>query len=179
MKLQTTIPLPIPPPPAPFELDLDIIPVSPTVFGEGWKIEEGINGVGDGVTGFVETLSKAVALLTDNKKEDAFKLLFLTGLGENQAYIKGENRLSVLADRSLADPDLGWSLYNETRKKTLRFLHDTFGVTKIEFPRRTFRWDHNRYSLCLTRNCDGSWSDSYHALNLLRDAEMPVLGFSK
>lgn len=158
MKLTASIPIP---PPPPFDLDLDIIPFNPAaVFGEGWKFEDEkgiINGLGDGITSFGEILAKAVVLLP-SQKDEALKLLFPTGLGEDQNAITGEDRLKALADRFLADPDLGWSLYKEEGQKTLKFLHDTFGVTWMEFLRRTFR-DPNRrrYALLLYRRGDGSW----------------------
>lgn len=179
MKLTASIQLP---PPPPFHLNLDIISSDPAaVFGEGWKFEDEervINGLGDGVMSFGETLAKAIALLTD-KKDEALKLLFPTGLSENQTIITGEDRLKALTERFLADPDLGWSMYKEEGQKTLKFLHDTFGVTWMEFPRRTLRdQDGLRYSLCLCRRADGSWRCDYRWLGFERSASRPALGLA-
>jgi hypothetical protein len=178
MKLQSSI-LPAP---FGFNLDLDIIPFDPiAVFGEGWKFEDEngiINGLGNGVTGFVDTITKAVALLPD-KKEEALKLLFPTGISKNQTIITGEDRLSALADRFLADPDLGWSLYKEEGQKTLRFLHDTFGVVWMEFLRRTLRGPgRDRYALYLCRNDDGSWYWNVRWLDNNRNVSPSALGLA-
>lgn len=177
MKLQSSIQLP---PPPPFVLDLNIIPFDPVgSFGNGWRFEdEGItiNGLGDGITGFVETLAKAVSMLPD-KKEEALKLLFLTELSEGQPYITGEDRLKASTNRFLADPDLGWSLYQEKGQKTLRFLHDTFGVTWIEFLRRTLCYpDGSCCALFLCHKLDDSWGRNYSWLDAPRCDMCPALG---
>lgn len=179
MKLTATIQLPQQTQLPPFDLDLDIIPFDPAaVSGEGWKFEdkEGIiNGLGDGVTSFGKTLNKAVAFLPSQKYE-ALKLLFPTGLSEDQTVITGEDRLRALADRFLADPDLGWSLCREEGQKTLKFLHDIFGVTWIGFLRRTLcNPSRLRFALYLYCGGDKNWSWSYRGLNVGCSAINPAL----
>ena len=178
MKLQASIQLP---PPAPFELNLDIILFDPAaVFGKGWKFEDenGVtNGLGDGITGFVETLTKAVALLPSKKKE-AFDILFLTARNEDQTIITGNDRLKGFVDKFLADPDLGQSLYKEEGQKTLNFLRDTFGVMNIEFLRRTLLDPSCNRSFPFLGSVDGWWHWAFHWVDDVRHVIYPTLVFA-
>jgi hypothetical protein len=121
----------------------------------------------DGFTGFVRILERASAVLCygDNKEEtisQAIGLAFPTGLFKDRKCITVKERMEVLVGRMFADPVLGWSLFVEEGQKTLRWIHDVFGILQLEFLRRIFYEgsgvDHrDRFAFCLYRNYEGSW----------------------
>ena len=158
---------------------LKIIGLNPaTDIGEGWSFEKEINGAegNDGITAFKEAIQKAALL----PKEEGRKLLFATGLAEGATSITGEDKIKALSKRALADPDLGWSLYKEEGQKTLRYLHDTYGVTWMEFLRRVLRSPGgSRVSLYLYRGDVGSWVWSYYWLDDDRNASIPALALGE
>jgi hypothetical protein len=60
------------------------------------------------------------------------------------------------------DSGIGFALCGEPNQSTLRLLHDTFGITRIEFTGDlVFSRDYYRYLFALSRNEDGSWSADY------------------
>ena len=142
--------------------------------GEKWKFEDGINGPAesDGITAFKEVVAQAALL----PKEEGYKLLFATGFTDGQTVITGDDRIKALAGKNLADPDLGWSLFNEEGQKTLRHLNDRYGVVWMEFLRRTLlRPDGSRRGFYLCRVGVGSWRWYYFWLVNDRNASGPAL----
>jgi hypothetical protein len=159
------------------DFTLSLIHLIPAiVFDDGSKFEQAINGVGDGVTGFVENLVEAHKLHQSGHKQEAVNLLFLTGLGENQTLITGEERIQALKDCPLADPDLLFSLVKQEGQVILRWLYDTFGVTWMEALRRTFLGREGlRFTLCLYRRDGGHWVWSNGMLNGERGRDKTAL----
>jgi len=118
-------------------------PFDPVKFvGAGWSIVE------------EDTRSLALTEL------DFSKVRFESGLQEGERYITGEEklkRLTALPEIRL-DAKIGQALYEEKGQATLRFLHDHFGVSWIEFAGTVLRdSDGRRCFLCLYRRGDGSW----------------------
>ncbi len=142
----------------------------------GLKFEPKINGLAgnDGVANF----ERALRMIAGLQREEEKKLLFASGLDGDTVYQTAEDRIKALANRELADPDLGWSLYKEKGQKTFRYLHDTYGVTWIEFLRRVMRGvDDRRYSLCFVHQNDGMWKADISWLGSNRSINHPALAF--
>ncbi len=154
---------------------LSIVSLDPAQdIGAKWKFDKQVYGAtgNDGITAFKDVIVRAAGM----PKDDGRKLLFATGLAEGDNVITGEARLTALAGRNLADPDLGWSLFKEEGQKTLRYLHDTYGVVWMEALRRILlNPDGNRRSFSLCRRDDGSWDWDYRWLDSGRNAQREAL----
>jgi hypothetical protein len=162
----------------PLTFSLPILTLNPTTdIGSDWKfVPDELHGPAesDGITAFQELIVQASAL----PKEQGKALLFATGLADDQEVITGEDRLKVLAGRNHADPNLLWSLYKEDGQKTLRYLHDTYGVVWMEGLRRLLLNSHGSRSgfyLCRDGYDVGSWDWHYYWLDDDRDADDAAL----
>lgn len=103
-----------------------------------------------------------------------------TGLETGELCISGEIKLARLIVKAIqADARFAQTLLEEEGQKTLRFLHDTFGVTWLEFLGTVLRPPlGHRCALCLCRKDVGSWLWNYYWLDLDRNAHNPALGFA-
>ena len=158
---------------------LNLVTLQPaTDIGADWKWADEINGPkdNDGITAFQRVIVEASTL----PKEEGYKLLFADGLAKGQASITGDDKIKALASRNLGDPDLLWSLYKEEGQKTLRYLHDTYGVVWMESLRRILcSPGGRRASLYLCRGVDGSWDWRCSWLGRSRVASLPALVLGK
>jgi len=114
---------------------------------------------GDGLTGEEEQDARSLLLTEIDFTKLTKEGNFLTGLECSEAFLNYEiKRARLIAKMVQADARIAQALYEETGQKTLRFLHDTLGVTWIEFLGTTLRGSHGgRYALYLHRLPDGSW----------------------
>jgi hypothetical protein len=91
---------------------------------------------------------------------DFAKVRFESGLNEHERVITGDvklQRLKVMPGIRL-DAKVGQALYEEKGQTTLRWLHETYGVTWFELAGTVLRYsDGHRYFLYLYRYDDGSW----------------------
>jgi hypothetical protein len=145
--------------------------------GSGWTIWRGpANGTG----------------LRGDEQQDAHSLelanvdfttaRFETCLAEGEQVITGEQRLSRLREKEVirADANIGAALVNEPGQTTLKWLHQTHGVTWFELPGTELRHsDGHRYFLCLYRRDGGRWNWIYSWLGGDRCAGSPALVFAK
>jgi hypothetical protein len=103
---------------------------------------------------------------------DFSKISFESGLKEDERYITGEEklkRLTALPEIRL-DAKIGQALYEEKGQATLRFLHDHFGVSWMEFAGTILRDSGGRrYFLYLYRFVGRSWDWSYSWLGYVRN----------
>ncbi|MEI6042716.1 MAG: hypothetical protein WCQ00_04095 [bacterium] len=136
----------------------------------------------DGVTPFADMMIRAASIKVKRKHN----LLFATGLTEEQVssnpriQITGEERLALLTAerRAFADPNLGWSLFLEEGQKTLRYLHDKYGLNWMDFLRRIIIDDGRRCAFSLFREGDGSWTWGICPLDCKRGTDSPALAFA-
>ena len=111
---------------------------------------------------------KAALKLTE---VDFSKVCFENGLKEDESSVTGEDKLKRLKRLSgiRLDAKYGQALYEEKGQATLRFLHDTFGLTWMEFAGTVLRNSGgDRFFLCLYRKDDGSWGWDFGWLGLDR-----------
>jgi hypothetical protein len=111
---------------------------------------------------------------------DFSKVRFESGLQEGERYITGEEKLKRLMamPEIRLDAKIGQALYEEKGQATLRFLHDHFGVSWMEFAGTVLRRSGGRRCfLCLVRHGGGSWGWHYGWLGLgrYRDYVSPLL----
>jgi hypothetical protein len=152
---------------------LDICQFNPVpYYGKRCKYEPEINGVGDGLTDFGQTLLNAYDLVQQDRKEEALNLYFPTGLAKGQRFFTGEDQIKALENRILADPDLLWSLCIQRNQKTLHWIYDVFKVGSIHAIRRVFKisppYGH-RHALCAIRMNSGFWQWGTQSLDSRRD----------
>lgn len=128
---------------------------------------------GKGLEGEIEQDARSMAL----SEIDLGKIRFKSYIPEGQSLVSGENRIVAIGNEHdiALDPKIGQDLYEEEGQKALHFLHDTTGVTWMEFLGQPLRdSDGYRYSLVLYRDHDGSWLRSYGCLDNDRDASYPA-----
>jgi len=114
--------------------------------GKGWKI--------------VERIGQRVGNILD-----AGKISRKDYLEKGESYISGEKRLERIkanqTDIQLDGEDF-LALYEEEGQKTLRWLHDTKGITWLSFWGIILEHPNGRRGvLCLDREDDGSWGWYY------------------
>lgn len=117
---------------------------------------------GKGLKGMIEQDDRSMALTEIDLATIRFKPYIPDG-----SVISGENRMEAIktAGDTALDPQIGQSLYEEEGQKALRFLHDTTGVTWMEFLGQPLCSAYGiRYSLVLYRHGDGSWDRHYYRL---------------
>lgn len=131
-------------------------PFDPVKFiGSGWSV--------------VEQDERSLALT----EIDFSKVRFESGLKEGESVITGEVKLERLKElpEIRLDAKFGQALYEEKGQATLRFLHDTYKVTWMEFTGTVLRGSGgSRCSLFLYRLDDGSWRWDYYWLGYGRFA---------
>ncbi len=132
------------------------IPFEPTMIGQGWTWWKG-PADGDGLEGEEYCDGRSLVL----QEVDFCQVLREHCLKEDETSITGhekDRRLKALTDRLQLDPGFGWALHQEPGQKTLRWLHDTFGIFYLDFFGRILRNpDGRRCVLCLDRCGGGSW----------------------
>ena len=155
-------------------------PFNPGLFiGSGVKIWKGAADE-NGLKGEEQQDARSLALA---KIDFAKAARFGTCLIGKETVITGENRLLRLCEREKEfirpDAKIGQTLYEEPGQKTLRWLHEKYGVTWFELPGTELRYSRgHRYFLCLVRSVGGSWGWSCRWLGRDRDAGNPALGFA-
>lgn len=166
-------------PPLPLPIDR-IHPFNPATFiGQGWSVWKGLAN-GDGLTGGEEQDGRSLGIT----ELDASKLTkegnFLTGLEGNESVVTGEKKLARLMVKAIqADAKIAEALYKEDGQKTLRFLHDTLGVTWMEFLGTVLRSPTClRCALYLCRDDGGGWGWHHVWLGHVRGSGPPALGFA-
>lgn len=137
-------------------IDRAKLPTPEKFIGKGWEA--------------IEHDERSLALT----EVDFSKAVFDCPLREDEQYITGEEKL----EREKADGkirlDFGFAmaLFHEKGQATLRFLHDTHGVTWMEFTGTVLRSsDGSRCFLCLFRDGDGSWRWGCRWLDSHRNAK--------
>jgi hypothetical protein len=151
------------------EFILPIHDFDPTVpFGPGWGFDEKIYGLADsdGITRFAELLEQAATVTRD----EGYNMLFSTRLNRGQS-------IETLNDKTLADPDLIWSLLMEEGHAILNYLHDSYGVTYLEVLRRLLISREGYHcALCVYRDqADRKWRISCRWLGRLPGPEDPAI----
>ncbi len=141
-----------------------VTPFNPTTFfGYGWSIWRGPADRA-GRRGEKQQDGRSLALT----EVDFSKILLETCLREGESKITGEEKLRRLkaSGRILLDARIGQALYREGGQKTLRWLHDTHGITYVDFMGTELRGGPYgyRYVLCLYRGDGGSWYRNYDRL---------------
>lgn len=158
---------------------------------EGYKFEEGSARIDLPPFYFQESLRLSSRFM-DTDKDRARAFLFSGGLGRMTVEKK---RVALINERRLlVGPDFGWSLLKEGGfggQKTLRYLHDTFGVQFIDFLGRIIIDPQgNRCALTLFREgtihlkidgvwteIEGSWTWGICRLDCERGDDSPTLAF--
>jgi len=129
--------------PAALILDRAKLPTPAEFIGKGWEAVE-----------YDERSLKLTEI-------DFSKAVFGCPLREGEHYITGEEKLKrEKGDKKLIRLDfgVGAALFQEQGQSTLRFLHDTFGVTWMEFTGTVLRLPGGRRCFfCLYRGDGGSW----------------------
>ena len=127
-------------------------PFDPVAFiGKGWKVLAG------------ETDNRAVKLT----EVDFARVNFETCLN-GEPKISGEDKLKRLREGGdiLLDSGVFLALWNEEGHKTLNWLHETKGITYLDFFGTILGSPHGyRNVLCLCRDDDGRWFWSCHWLD--------------
>ena len=103
---------------------------------------------------------------------DFSKITFESGLCEGETTITGEEKLKRLKAGKMIhlDAKYGQALLEEKGQATLRFLHDTYGISWMEFAGTVLRsGDGGRCFLYFYRHDDGSWRWSCRWLDYARD----------
>jgi hypothetical protein len=145
-------------------IDRKAIPTVDTFIGRGCESIEGWESI--------ERNERSLAL----REIDFSKAIFGCPLREGEEYITGEVKL----EREKAEDDkfirldsgIGIALIAEPGQATLRFLHDTFGVTWMEFTGDVLRDPGGRrYFLYLARYDDGAWIRNLDWLDHARHAD--------
>ena len=119
----------------------------------------------------IERNAQALAL----KEVDFSKAIFGCPLREDEKYITGDVKLEREKEEDdkflRLDSGVGIALHQEPNQVTLRFLHDTFGMTWMEFTGDVLRSPRGgRDFLCLCRFDGGSWFWLCHWLSRAREA---------
>ena len=152
-------------------------PFNPTEFiGSGVTIWRG-PADGNGLEGVEEQDARSLALT----KISLANLSFEHMLKGEERLITGEEKLKrhIAAGHILPDAKIAQVLYEEPGQVTLRQLHQTFGVTWMEFPGTTLRRSGGyRYFLYLDRGGVGRWGWRYSWLDNDRIASNPSVVFA-
>lgn len=144
-------------------------PFDPVRFlGKGSSIWRG-PADGKGLEGEEDQDPRSLALTEVDFSKVAFEH-FLKG---GESAITGEEKLvRMKADpRVRYDAGVGQALLDEKSQATLRFLHDTYGITWMEFATVLRDSDGDRAFLYLDRSGDGSWVWYYYWLGGVRNAK--------
>ena len=143
------------------------VPFEPTMLGPGlsWWLGP---ADGDGLVGEELDCDQRSLVLTEFDFIHLIRKHCLREDGDQpETSITGEEKLKrmVVLGHIRLDPAFGWALVNEPGQKTLRWLHDAFGISYLDFPGRVLRNSVGfRYVLCLYRCGDGSWCWDYRWL---------------
>jgi hypothetical protein len=154
-------------------------PFDPMAFiGQNWTIWKG-PADGDGLTGKEAQDARSLAITELDISKLTEEGNFLTGLEGSEFVIMGEKRLArLIAKTVLADAKIAEVLFKEEGKKTLHFLHDTLGVTCVEFLGTILRAPNgNRCALNLSHRFGDDWSWGFCSLGLHRSPSVTALGF--
>lgn len=141
--------------------------------GKDYRVWRGPKN-GNGLEGGKEEDERSLVIAEINPTN----ILALTGLREGESSLTGEERLARLIIESIQlDAKIGETLYREKGQKTLRWLHQTFGVSDFEFLGTTLRrYNGNRCALRLWRHDDGcSWHWNCNPLDYARSSTFPAL----
>ena len=144
-------------------------PFDPTRFlGKGSSIWRG-PADGKGLEGEEDQDPHSVALT----ELDFSNVAFDSFLKEGEPTIVGEEKLLRMkaGPRIRYDAGIGVALLDEKDQATLRFIHDTYGITWMEFATVLRDSDGSRYFLYLYRSVGGSWDAFYYWLGYDRDAD--------
>lgn len=108
---------------------------------------------------------------------DPANLLLLNGLKHNEKCINGEDRRAIMMLETIQlDVKIGQTLYEEKGQKTLRWLHQVYGVCLFELLGTVIRDEFgDRDVRYFKRNEDGSWSWYLDSLYSRREADHFVL----
>lgn len=141
-------------------IDRAALPTIVQFIGEGWTTEVG------------EQDKRSLALT----EVDFSKAVFDCPLRDGEQSITGTEKLAreKAEDERFVrlDPGVAIALFQEANQATLRFLHNTFGVTWMEFTGTPLHSpDSSRRFLHLRRAPDGSWNWSYRFLHDDRNAD--------
>ena len=136
----------------------------PSNFGP-WEWSDRENGKmpSDGWLPFDQRVTVAMSIDNDS---DATEFLF-PRCSEAET---GHQRIDRLVDYVLPHPDLGLALVEEKKQKMLNFLRFKFGVTSIEFLKRTIEDKHGRKASFHVSYDDPNrrWVYGYYDLDVVR-----------
>ena len=141
--------------PSTLVIDRANLPTPEKFIGADWSIWRG-PADGKGLKGEEDQDPRSLTLT----EVDFSKAVFDCPLHKGEQYITGEVKLArEKADSKIRlDFGIAMALFHEKGQATLRFLHDTYGVTWMEFTGTVLRHSSGcRYFLCLPRGDDGSW----------------------